>query len=154
MSQPTPVFTPSVSCMTPDTTNARRTDSDPMAVFAPVRSLDVRSLAGPALEVNVPAGAHLVDEQRVVGTFYVIRAGEAELWQQGRKLRRLATGDCFGEIDPESPEPQRYTVIAASPMRVLTFSAFGIGRLCAAVPSLRARIVSFLPDRPPLSPAG
>ena len=104
--------------------------------------------------MNVPAGAHLVDEQRVVGTFYVIRAGEAELWQQGQELCRLAMGDCFGEIDPEAPAPQRYTIIAASPMRVLTFSAFGIGRLCAAVPSLRARIVSFLPDRPPLSPPG
>jgi CRP-like cAMP-binding protein len=137
--------------MTPETASARHTDPDPMAVFAPVRSLDVRSLAGPALEVNVPAGAHLVDEQRVVGTFYVIRAGEAELWHQGRKVRRLATGDCFGEIDAEAPAPQRYTVIAASPMRVLTFSAFGIGRLCAAMPSLRARIVSFLPGAPPPS---
>ena len=121
-----------------------------MAVFAPVRSLDVRSLAGPALEVDVPAGAHLVDEQNVVGTFYVIRAGEAELWLQGRKVHRIATGDCFGEINPEAPSPQRYTVIAATPMRVLTFSAFGIGRLCAAMPSLRARIVSFLPDPPEL----
>lgn len=123
-----------------------------MAVFAPVRSLDVRSLAGPALEVDVPAGAHLVDEQNVVGTFYVIRAGEAELWLQGRKVRRIGTGDCFGEIDPEAPSPQRYTVIAATPMRVLTFSAFGIGRLCAVMPGLQARIISFLPD-PPALPA-
>ena len=139
--------------MTSEITTARRAGPDPMAVFAPVRSLDVRSLAGPALEVDVPAGAHLVDEQNVVGTFYVIRAGEAELWLGGQRIRRIGTGDCFGEIDPEAPSPQRYTVIAASPMRVLTFSAFGIGRLCAAMPSLRARIVSFLPD-PPALPAG
>jgi CRP-like cAMP-binding protein len=117
-----------------------------MAVFAPVRSLDVRSLAGPALEVRVSEGEHLVDEECVVGTFFVIRSGEAELWQAGRRLRRLRTGDCFGEIDPVAPAPQRYTVVAAGPMRVLTFSAFGIGRLCAAMPSLRPRILSFLPD--------
>ena len=121
-----------------------------MAVFAPVRSLDVRSLAGPALEVQVPIGAHLVDERSVVGTFFVIRVGEAELWHDGRTLRRLGAGACFGEIDPEAPAPQRYTVIAATPMRVLTFSAFGIGRLCAAMPSLRERIVEFLPEPPPL----
>jgi CRP-like cAMP-binding protein len=119
---------------------------DPMAVFAPVRSLDVRSLAGPALEVPVAPGAHLLEEHQVTGTFYVIRAGEAELWQGGRKLRLLGIGDCFGEIDPVVPTPQRYTVIASGPMRVLTFSAFGIGRLCATVPSIRARILSFLPD--------
>jgi CRP-like cAMP-binding protein len=124
---------------------------DPMAVFAPVRSLDVRSLAGPALEIPAYPGQVLVEEERVIGTFYVIRAGEAELWRGGKLLRLLGTGDCFGEVDPEAPAPQPYTVIAASPMRVLTFSAFGIGRLCAAMPSLRERIASYLPDPPPLA---
>jgi CRP-like cAMP-binding protein len=118
-----------------------------MSVFAPVRPLDVRSLAGPVLEVAVPAGTHLVDECCVVGTFFVIRAGEAELWQGGRRLWPLGVGDCFGEIDAADPAPQPYTVIAASPMRVLTFSAFGIGRLCAAMPSLRDRIAQALPLR-------
>jgi CRP-like cAMP-binding protein len=124
----------------------QRGSLDPMSVFAPVRSLDVRSLAGPALEVPVAPGAHLIEEHQVTGTFYVVRAGEAELWQGGRKLRLLGVGDCFGEIDPVTPAPQRYTVIAAGSMRVLTFSAFGIGRLCATVPSIQGRILSFLPD--------
>lgn len=119
---------------------------DPMAVFAPVRSLDVRSLAGPALEVQVPVGSRLVNEECVIGTFFVIRSGEAECWRAGQKLRTLSTGDCFGEIDPMAVRPQHYTVVAASPMRLLTFSAFGIGRLCAAMPSVRGRILSFLPD--------
>ena len=140
MSQPKGAARPTFTCMT----------LDPMAVFAPVRSLDVRSLAGPALEIPAHPGQRLVEEGRVIGTFYVIRAGEAELWCSGRRLRRLGSGDCFGEIDPEAPAPQPYTVVAASPMRVLTFSAFGIGRLCAAMPSLRDRIASFLPDPPPL----
>jgi CRP-like cAMP-binding protein len=118
---------------------------DPMSVFAPVRPLDVRSLAGPVLEVAVPAAARLIEERCVVGTFFVIRSGEAELWQGGRKVWQLGVGDCFGEMDPVAPAPQRYTVIAASPMRVLTFSAFGMGRLCAAMPSLRERIASALP---------
>jgi CRP-like cAMP-binding protein len=122
-----------------------RSAFDPMAVFAPVRSLDVRSLAGPALEVAVPAGSQLIEQGQVVGTFFVIRAGEAELWQEGRKLWPLGVGDCFGEIDPVAPAPQPYTVTAATPMRVLTFSAFGMGRLCAAMPGLRTRILSFLP---------
>ncbi len=119
---------------------------DPMAVFAPVRALDVRSLAGPALDVAVPAGSRLIEERSVIGTFYVIRAGEAELWRGAHKLWVVGAGDCFGEIDPAAPAPQPYTVIAATAMRVLTFSAFGMGRLCAALPSVRQRILSFLPD--------
>jgi CRP-like cAMP-binding protein len=122
------------------------TAPDPMDVFAPIRSLDVRSLAGPALDVQVPAGSVLVHEGRLIGTFFVIRSGTAELWQGERKLETLRTGDCFGEIDPLALQPQRFSVIASSQMRVLTFSAYGIGRLCAAIPGARARLLAFLPD--------
>jgi CRP-like cAMP-binding protein len=121
---------------------------DPMEVFAPVRPLDVRSLAGPALDVQVPSGSVLVHEGRLVGTFFVIRSGTAELWQGDRRLGTLGTGDCFGEIDPTELEPQRYSVIATSPMRLLTFSAYGIGRLCAALPSVRERLLAYLPGDP------
>ena len=41
--------------------------------------------------------------------------------------------------------PQEYSVIATSPMRVLTFSAYGIGRLCAAMPGVRNRLLAYLP---------
>jgi CRP-like cAMP-binding protein len=117
-----------------------------MEVFAPIRSLDVRSLAGPALEVLVPAGTHIVEEGQLIGTFFVIRSGSAELRRDGVLLRMLGTGDCFGEIDPVAALPQRFTVVAGSPTRLLTFSAFGIGRLCAAMPRVRGRILQFLPD--------
>lgn len=117
-----------------------------MAVFAPARSLDVRSLAGPALEVQVPEGAHLVDEQRLVGTFFVIRSGTAELRSEGRIIRTLYTGECFGEIEPIPVTPQRFSVVASSAMRLLSFSALGIGRLCAAIPGARGRLEAALPQ--------
>jgi CRP-like cAMP-binding protein len=119
-----------------------------MEVFAPIRPLDVRSLAGPALDVQVPSGSVLVHEGRLVGTFFVVRSGTAELWQGDRKLGTLSTGDCFGEIDPMELEPQRFSVIATSPMRLLTFSAYGIGRLCSAIPSVRDRLLAYLPSDP------
>lgn len=122
-----------------------------MRVFAPIRPLDVRSLAGPALDVLVPAGTHLVEEGQVSGTFFVIRSGTAELRRAGDRLRLLETGDCFGEIEPVCPPPQRFTVIASSSTRLLAFSAFGIGRLCAAMPRARERILECLPSDQNLS---
>ena len=118
---------------------------DPMHVFGDLRSLEARSLAGPALEVQVPAGTELIREGEQIGTFYVIRSGNAELSSDGRAVRTLATGDCFGEIDPVSPEGQEFSVTATSPMRLLTFSAFGIARLCSAIPTARQRILASLP---------
>ena len=64
-----------------------------MEVFAPVRPLDVRSLAGPALDVQVPSGSVLVHEGRLVGTFFVIRSGTAELWQGDRPVVKLSAVD-------------------------------------------------------------
>jgi CRP-like cAMP-binding protein len=125
-----------------------RPTQDPMEVFAPVRPLDVRSLAGPALDVQVPSGSVLVHEGRLVGTLFVIRSGTAELWLGERRVSMLGTGDCFGEIDPTELEPQRFSVIASSPMRLLTFSAYGIGRLCSAIPSVRERLLAYLPNDP------
>ena len=119
-----------------------------MRVFGAIRSLDVRSLAGPVLEVNVPAGAHLTHEGRAIGTFFVIRSGTAEIWHDDRSMGTLGTGDCFGEIDPTSTEPQQVSVVASSPMRLLTFSSHGIDRLCAAIPDTRERILACLPGAP------
>jgi CRP-like cAMP-binding protein len=119
---------------------------EPMRVFGSIRSLDVRSLAGPVLDVDVPTGVQLMQEGHAIGTFFVIRSGSAELWQDDRLLGVLGAGDCFGEIDPASSEPQRLSVIACSPMRLLTFSAFGIDRLCAAIPNARERLIASLPE--------
>ena len=117
---------------------------DPLPPFGDLRSLEARSLAGPALEVQVPAGTELIHEGEQIGTFYIIRSGDADLSAHGHVSRSLRPGDCFGEIDPVSPAPQRFTITATSPMRLLTFSAFGIARLCSAIPSAGPQIVASL----------
>lgn len=116
-----------------------------MQIFAPVRPLDARSLGGPTLEVDVAAGAQIVHEGHFLGTFFVIRRGTAELWQAGRHVRTLRSGECFGEIDQVPSAPQRYSVVAGPDLRVLTFSSMGVSRLCASVPHLRERLEALLP---------
>jgi CRP/FNR family transcriptional regulator, cyclic AMP receptor protein len=113
-------------------------------VFGSIRSRDVRSIAGPVFDIDTEQGTKLVVQGEPAGTFFVIRAGHAELWRGRSMLRTLGPGDCFGEIDPLAPRPQRFTVIASSPMRLLAFSAFGIARLCATIPGVRERILECL----------
>jgi len=115
-----------------------------MKAFGPVRSLDVRSLAGPVVDVQVSAGTQLVREGIEIGTFFVIRSGTAELTQGERNVGTLGSGDCFGEIDAMAPSPQPFGVTASSPMRLLTFSAFGISRLCEAIPGAQERLIEGL----------
>jgi CRP-like cAMP-binding protein len=127
-------------------TQAADVDTEPMQVFGDLRSLEARSLAGPVLEVKVPAGTELIREGEQIGTFYVIRSGAADLSADGRVVQTLQPGNSFGEIDPVSPAVQQFGVTATSPMRLLTFSAFGIARLCSAIPSARQRILASLPQ--------
>lgn len=116
-----------------------------LQIFDPVRPLDARSLGGPTLEVQVRRGTRVVAEGELIGTFFVIRSGSAEVWREGVRVAELHSGECFGEIDPLQSSPQDYTVIAGADLRLLTFSALGIGRLCQAVPQIRAQLAAALP---------
>jgi CRP-like cAMP-binding protein len=118
---------------------------DPMQVFGDVRARDVRSLASPVLKIVVAAGTCLVSEDDEVGTFFVIRAGTAELSRDGMPVSTLGPGDCFGESDPRAAQPQLFTVTARTELTLLTFSAEGIARLCAVIPGARERIRRYLP---------
>ena len=126
---------------------------DPMRVFGHVRARDVRSLASPVLEVLVPAGTQLMREGDEVGTFFVIRAGSAQISSHGQTRGRLEAGDCFGESDPALPSPQPFTVTAGTELRLLAFSSLGIARLCAAIPGAHENILRYLPCASPTTGA-
>lgn len=115
-----------------------------MRIFGDLRPLDVRSLAGPVFEIDAPAGTELVREGEMIGTFFVVRSGHAEVTQRRECIRVLGPGDCFGEADPSSDAVQAHTIVAGSDMRLLAFSSLGIGRLCAAIPGTRERILAGL----------
>jgi CRP-like cAMP-binding protein len=127
-------------------TAVRRSSAEPLGVFGDVSSLEARSLAGPVLSIEVASGAELIQQGETVGTFFVIRSGEAQLSCDGLRLGTLHAGDCFGEIDPWIEHPQEFSVTASSPMRVSTFSAVGIARLCDAFPGMRRRLGAALPQ--------
>ncbi|HEY2770575.1 MAG TPA: cyclic nucleotide-binding domain-containing protein [Solirubrobacteraceae bacterium] len=119
---------------------------DPLRLFGPIPWRDVRSLAGPVVETNAQAGAQVIRAGDVVATFTLIRAGTVELRDGSTTVATLGPGGWFGEPDPAARRPQPYTVIARSPLRILTFSAFGIDRLCAAIPDAHRRIVESRPS--------
>jgi CRP-like cAMP-binding protein len=109
-------------------------------------------LVGPVVPVSVPAGARIVREGHTVGTFFVIAEGEAELRSCSGVVGRLTVGDCFGEIDAARARAQSVTVVARSPMRLVTIAAASMDRLCEAIPGLRARLEAALVRDPEPSP--
>jgi CRP-like cAMP-binding protein len=118
--------------------------------FDPIRFTEVRSLGGPMLDLDVAPGSQLLTEGEIAGTFFVLRGGNALLARDECPVSTLAAGDCFGELDPIAPQPQRYSIITAGPVRVLAFSSFGIGRLCDALPGVGDRLRAAIAQPPPV----
>ncbi len=118
--------------------------------FEPIRFTEVRSLGGPTLDLDVAAGSELLTEGELAGRFFVLHNGTALLIRDGCPVSTLGPGDCFGELDPIAPRPQGYGVITASPVRLLAFSSFGIGRLCDALPGVGERLQAAIAQPPPV----
>jgi CRP-like cAMP-binding protein len=117
------------------------------AVFGALRERDVRSLAGPVLDLIAPEGTEVVREGEQIGIFFVIRSGSASVVSGGVPVASLGAGDCFGEPDPYASATQRYTIVASTRLRLVGFSSVGIERLCAEIPGARERILGLLPAR-------
>jgi len=95
----------------------------PVVEIALLRSLPLfAELPGPAIEalaasltpVELPAGTVLIRQGDPGDAYYAIAAGELDVQQDGRFLRRCGRGEGFGEIALLHSIPRTATVIAHS----------------------------------------
>src|SRR2546427_8280052 len=80
-------------------------------------------------ELSVSAGKHLVDEGDYSYDLFVIADGTAEVEQDGEQIAELGPGDVFGEMGVLEATQRSATVVAKSPMRLLTLSHWDVDRL-------------------------
>jgi voltage-gated potassium channel len=93
------------------------------------------------------AGQELVSEGASGYTFYVIDEGTAEVLEAGEKVRDLGPGDFFGEMAILGEGRRRGTVVATSPLRVLTMFGTEFRQLEAELPDLAERIRGEMQER-------
>jgi diguanylate cyclase len=80
-------------------------------------------LAKTVEELDVRPGTVLCREGRMAREFFVIAEGQAEVTKGGEHVRRLATGDFFGEVAMIERAPRATTVTALTPLRFFLFSS-------------------------------
>ncbi|MEA2423196.1 MAG: family transcriptional regulator, cyclic receptor protein [Thermoleophilaceae bacterium] len=80
-------------------------------------------------ELEVPAGQHLADEGEYAYDLFIIQDGTAEVTQDGKTVAELGPGEFFGEMGVLEKAPRNATVVAETPMKLLTLTSWDVKRL-------------------------
>jgi len=109
----------------------------------------------------VPAGVEVFHQGDASDFFYVIEDGQADVTGNGRVIRSLGPGECFGEIALLNDTPRTATVRARTLLRLhalsgpdflLTVSSYSASAI-EAQSLLRDRLAAFTPGRNFIQPA-
>jgi CRP-like cAMP-binding protein len=102
------------------------------------------ALAAFAREARADPGEALVRDGIFAYELIAIESGEAELLRHGERVAQLTAGDVIGEIGALERAVANATVLARSPMRLITLSALDLRRLRRSEPVAVARMQSLL----------
>ena len=116
-------------------------------LFKDVGDEDLRGIATFADEVSVEPGKHLVDEGDYSYQFMAIEEGEAEVLRGSEHLADLRPGDFFGEMGLLERERRNATVIAKTPMRLITLTGWDLKRMEKAMPDAVNQIRAVMEQR-------
>jgi CRP-like cAMP-binding protein len=104
-------------------------------VFADLSSEERDHIAALAAEVSVPEGKELVREGDYSYDVLAIEEGTARVDRHGEHIADLGPGDVFGEMGVLKREQRNATVVATSPMLLVTLTSWDIRRLQKTAPN-------------------
>jgi CRP/FNR family transcriptional regulator, cyclic AMP receptor protein len=106
-------------------------------VLADLPGAELDQLAAAISEVEVEAGAQVITLDDYGTAIYFIEQGEADVLADGDEATEtLGPGDAFGEIALLLTGQRSATVVARTPMKLLSLSGQDFQRIRAGVPEL------------------
>jgi CRP-like cAMP-binding protein len=85
-------------------------------------------------ELKVDGGHHLADQGDYAYELFMIEDGTAEVIRDGQTIAELGPGEFFGEMGVLEGEQRNATVVAKTPMTLLTLSTWDVTRLRREAP--------------------
>ena len=98
-------------------------------------------------ELSVSEGKHLVDQGDYSYDLFIIQDGSAEVRHDDEHVADLGPGDFFGEMGVLERAQRNATVIAKSPMRLLTLSSWDVKRVKRAAPEVLEQLTQAIKAR-------
>jgi CRP/FNR family cyclic AMP-dependent transcriptional regulator len=116
-------------------------------LFSRLSKTGLSDVASIADEMDLPEGKELTREGERGREFFVILDGEADVTQQGKRIRQLGKGDFLGEIALVTKQPRTATVTATSSLRVLVITDRDFARLLRDSPEIGQGVLEALGER-------
>jgi CRP-like cAMP-binding protein len=98
-------------------------------------------------EVSVPEGKHLAEEGEYAYDLFIIKDGTAEVIQDGKSVAELGPGEFFGEMGVLEKARRNATVVAKTPMTLLTLTSWDVKRLESKSPEAMRELESVIEKR-------
>jgi CRP/FNR family transcriptional regulator, cyclic AMP receptor protein len=113
-------------------------------LFADLPAAERDELAAAMSEVELEAGAQVITLDDYGTAIYFIEQGEADVLAEGDEApQALGPGDTFGEIALLLTGQRTASVVARTPMRLLSLSGQDFERIRAHVPELERSLRRF-----------
>ncbi len=109
-------------------------------LFSTLSDEDLDLVSTYVSEVSVSPGKHLVDEGDYAYEFFMIQDGTAEVIRGGEVVNELTAGDFFGEVGLLEKQKRNASVVAKTPMRLVTLSHWDLTRLRKRFPEAFVRL--------------
>ena len=116
-------------------------------VFADLSDEELGHIAALAAEVSVPESKELVREGDYSYDVLAIEEGTARVERHGTHIADLGPGDVFGEMGVLKREQRNATVVATSPMMLVTLTTWDIRRLQKTAPKAVAHLREVVAQR-------
>jgi CRP/FNR family transcriptional regulator, cyclic AMP receptor protein len=116
-------------------------------LFASLSEDALRELATWIDEVKVPERKHLVDQGDYAYDLFVIDDGIAEVTRDGEHVADLGPGEFFGEMGVLGKGQRNATVVAKSPMKLLTLSHWDVDRMRKKAPEMLNQLAAAIEER-------
>jgi CRP-like cAMP-binding protein len=116
-------------------------------VFSKLTDEELGHIATLAAEVSVPEGKELVREGDYSYDVLAIKEGTAKVLQHGEHVADLGPGDVVGEMGVLERSQRNATVIATSPMMLVTLTSWDVKRLDKSAPRAVEHIREVVAER-------
>jgi CRP-like cAMP-binding protein len=118
-----------------------------VSLFQELSEEELQQIAPFAQETSVSEGKVLVREGDFSYDLLAIQDGEAEVTRGGQRVAELGPGDFFGEMGLLEKTLRNATVVAKTPMQLVTLTGWDLKRMERAAPQAMERIRTVLEER-------